>query len=45
MRSGRVEKWFVHTDPFGQVTVGFLDKNGKFIPNPAQASKIIGGGG
>ncbi|WP_425893782.1 hemagglutinin repeat-containing protein (plasmid) [Ralstonia pseudosolanacearum] len=45
LRSGRVEKWLVHTDPFGQVTVGVLDKNGKFIPNPAQASKIIGGGG
>ena len=40
--SGRVEKWLVHTDPFGNVTVGVLDKAGKFIPNPQQASKILG---
>ena len=38
--SGRVEKWLVHTDPYGNVTVGVLDKDGKFIPNPG--SKIIG---
>jgi filamentous hemagglutinin len=43
LRSGRVEKWLVHTDPFGRVTVGVLDRSGKFIPNPDQASKILGG--
>jgi filamentous hemagglutinin len=44
MNAGRVEKLLVHTDPFGRVTVGLLDINGKFIPNPQQASKILGGG-
>ena len=43
LKSGRIEKWLVHTDPFGRVTVGVLDKAGKFIPNPQQASKILGG--
>ncbi len=40
LASNRVEKWFVHTDPFGNVTVGVLDKNGKIIIQPS--SKIIG---
>lgn len=40
---GRVEKLYVHTDPFGRVTVGLLDRNGKFILDPEQASKFIGG--
>ncbi|WP_430504635.1 hemagglutinin repeat-containing protein [Ralstonia pseudosolanacearum] len=40
--AGRVEKWLVHTDPFGNVTVGVLDKNGKFFPDPVKASKILG---
>ncbi len=38
--SNRVEKWLVHTDPYGNVTVGILDKNGKFVIQPD--SKIIG---
>ena len=40
--AGRVEKWLVHTDPFGKVTVGVLDKNGVFVPKPQQASIILG---
>lgn len=40
--SGRVEKWLVHTDPFGRVTAGVLDKHGKFISEPDKFSKIIG---
>ena len=40
---GRVERWLVHTDPMGTVSVGLLDKNGKFIPRPDMASKILGG--
>ncbi|SMF98600.1 DUF637 domain-containing protein [Burkholderia singularis] len=32
--SGRVEKWLVHTDPYGNVTVGILDKNGKIVVQP-----------
>jgi hypothetical protein len=35
IRQNRVEKWLVHTDPFGNVTVGLLDKNGKFILQPS----------
>lgn len=42
MRADRIEKWLVHTDPFGRVTVGILDKNGKFIPQPEKLSKILG---
>jgi hypothetical protein len=40
--AGRVEKWLVHTDPYGNVTVGVLDRNGKLIVNPQQASNILG---
>ena len=40
LRAGRVEKWLVHTDPFGNVTVGILDSSGKFIPKPV--SGVIG---
>ncbi|MCF5030936.1 hemagglutinin repeat-containing protein, partial [Pseudomonas syringae] len=40
--SGRVEKWLVHTDPFGKVTVGILDKGGKFVEDPVATSKLIG---
>lgn len=42
LKAGRIEKWLVHTDPFGNVTVGILDKNGKFFPKPLEASKILG---
>lgn len=42
IQSGRVEKWLVHTDSYGNVTVGVLDKTGKLIPNPEAASKILG---
>ncbi|WWG35881.1 hypothetical protein VRC64_20380 [Pseudomonas poae] len=40
--AGRVEKWLVHTDPFGNVTVGVLDKSGKFVVDPIKTSKLIG---
>lgn len=40
MSRGRLEKWLVHTDPFGNVSVGLLDKNAKFIPKPI--SRVIG---
>ncbi len=43
LRNNRVEKWLVHTDPYGNVTVGVLDKAGKLIPNPEAISKILGG--
>ncbi|WP_260961240.1 two-partner secretion domain-containing protein [Pseudomonas citri] len=43
LRTGRVEKWLVHTDPFGNVTVGVLDKGGKFMADPVAASKLLGG--
>ncbi|WP_416195170.1 hypothetical protein [Pseudomonas sp. MH9.3] len=42
LRAGRVEKWLVHTDPFGNVTVGVLDKSGKFVVDPIKTSKLIG---
>ncbi len=42
LRAGRVERWVVHTDPHGVVTVGIVDKMGKFIPNPEAASRILG---
>jgi hypothetical protein len=37
---GRVEKWVVHTDPLGNVTVGLVDANGKFIRQPV--SRVLG---
>ena len=42
IRSGRVEKWLVHTDPFGNITYGMLDKSGKLIANPQLTSQILG---
>ncbi|NIE75374.1 filamentous hemagglutinin N-terminal domain-containing protein [Pantoea sp. Ap-967] len=42
MAAGRVEKWLVHTDPFGNVTVGVLDKAGKYVVNPTATSKLLG---
>lgn len=41
--AGRVEKWLVHTDPFGTVTVGVLDRSGKLVINPQQFSNIFTG--
>lgn len=38
--SNRVERWLVHTDPSGHVTVGLLDASGRFIPQPK--SKLFG---
>ena len=43
IKEGRVERWLVHTDPAGGVSVGLLDKNGKFVPRPEMASKILKG--
>ncbi|ULU27706.1 hemagglutinin repeat protein [Dyella terrae] len=43
LQQGRVERWVVNTDPFGNVSVGVVDKSGKFIPNPQGASKILRG--
>lgn len=34
LRAGRVERWVVHTDPLGNVTVGIVDSAGRFIPKP-----------
>ncbi len=42
VRRGRVERWVINTDRYGNVAVGLLDKNGKFIPQPR--SKLFGGG-
>lgn len=42
MASGRIEKWLVHTDPHGAVTVGVLDKAGKYVNDSVATSKIIG---
>jgi hypothetical protein len=41
LRAGRVERWVVHTDPLGNVTVGIVDASGKFIPRPS--SGLLGG--
>lgn len=43
LQTGRVEKWLVHTDPFGKVTVGVLQKNGGFVVDPVATSKLLGG--
>ncbi|BBO58958.1 hemagglutinin [Mycoavidus sp. B2-EB] len=40
MDNGRIEKWLVHTDPYGRVNFGILDKNGKLILQPV--SQILG---
>ncbi|MEA9590129.1 VENN motif pre-toxin domain-containing protein, partial [Xanthomonas sp. WHRI 10064B] len=37
---GRVERWLVHTDSNGGVSIGLLDSSGKFIPQPK--SKLFG---
>lgn len=42
LKDKRVEKWLVHTDPFGRVTVGVMGKDGKLIPNPEATSKLLG---
>ena len=42
LAAGRVEKWLVHTDPFGNVTVGVLDKAGKYVADPTATSKLLG---
>jgi large exoprotein involved in heme utilization and adhesion len=42
IKAGRVEKWLVNTDQFGNVTFGMLDKNGKLVPNPQLTSQILG---
>ena len=42
LNAGRVEKWLVHTDPLGNVTVALVDKSGKVIPQPKSA--LFGGG-
>lgn len=34
LQAGRVEKWVVHTDPLGNVTVGWVDAQGKTIVQP-----------
>jgi len=41
LTNGHVEKWLVHTDSIGGVTVWVLDKVGKFIPDQQAASKIL----
>jgi filamentous hemagglutinin len=41
MDAGRVEKWIVYTDPYGNVTMGILSPDGKLIPQ--QTSSVIGG--
>lgn len=41
MLAERVEKWVVHTDPFGNVTVGLVDSSGVVVKQPV--SKLIGG--
>ena len=43
MRANRVEKWLVHTDPYGRVTVGIMGRDGKLVPSPEAVSKILGG--
>lgn len=42
LASNRVERWVVHTDPQGGVSVGLLNASGRFIPRPDMASKILG---
>ncbi len=43
LKRGRVERWLVHTDPSGSVSIGLLDKNGRFIPKPELRSDILRG--
>lgn len=40
LQANRVEKWIVHTDPFGKVTVGIVGSDGKLIVK--QSSMLIG---
>ena len=42
LAGNRVERWVVHTDHNGGVSVGLLDPSGRFIPRPDMASKILG---
>ena len=41
MNAGRVEKWLVHIDPFGNATVALVDQSGKIIVQPT--SRLLGG--
>lgn len=41
--AGRVEKWLVHADPYGNVVVGVVDRNGRLRVSPEQVSRILVG--
>ncbi len=43
LRAGRVEKWIVHTDPAGGVSIWISDASGKIVPASSDiVSKILG---
>ena len=41
MNAGRVEKWLVHVDPFGNATVALVDRSGKIIVQPTSKLFLI----
>lgn len=41
--AGRVERWVVNTDPHGSVSVGIVDRMGKFIPKHEATLQILKG--
>ena len=42
IESERVEKWLVHTDERGLVSLKLLDKNGKVITKPEKVTRLLG---
>ncbi|GGP25034.1 cell surface protein [Silvimonas amylolytica] len=42
LNAGRIEKWVVYTDKYGNVGVGIADANGKLVSHPELVSKITG---
>ena len=44
IRTGRVEKWVVHTDPAGGTSIWIVDSAGKIVKADSRVtSKVLGG--
>jgi len=41
MTAASIDKWLVHTDPYGNLAVSALDKTGKLIPPLGQLRRFL----
>lgn len=41
--AGRVEKWLVHTDPHGKVSVAIMGPDGRLVKAPENITKLLRG--